>query len=64
MFSDDGYEILATTCHDDHCPTLYRDPVSGRVGVRGYTTTDVGETREHVAWMTPAEWAALSAGGQ
>lgn len=57
-----GYEVLAATCHDDHCPTRYRDPVTGRIGVRGYL--DGGETggREAIVWMDPAQWEMLRGG--
>lgn len=57
-----SYEVLALTCHNERCPTLYRDPATGRVGVRGYVTTDAGEEREHIAWMDPAEWDLLRSG--
>lgn len=52
-----GYEVLALSCHDERCPTLYRDPGTGRVGVRGYTGP--GEGTEAIVWMGPAQWAAL-----
>lgn len=59
------YEVLATTadCKDDRCPTLLRDPVTGRIGVQGYVTTATGETIEHISWMSPADWNSIRTTG-
>lgn len=52
-----GYEVLALSCHDDHCPTRYRDPATGRIGVRGDTADG-----EAIVWMSPAQWELLRGG--
>ena len=61
--SETGYEVLATACHNERCPTLYRDPATGRIGVQGYVTTAAGERREHISWMDPEAWDALRVAG-
>ena len=55
-----GFEVLAATdCDDGDCPEVVRNPASGMVGMVGRTTDATGETREHIAWMTPAEFDQL-----
>lgn len=34
------YRLLAWTCNDGPCPTLYIDDATGDVLVQGYLTTD------------------------
>lgn len=51
-----SFETLALTCHNERCPTLYRDPATGRVGVRGY---DSGGETESIVWMEPGQWDLL-----
>jgi hypothetical protein len=50
------FEVLASTCDDGDCPELVRHAPTGMIGTVGRVTTATGEQREHIAWMTPAEW--------
>lgn len=54
-----SYEILAATCHDLNCPTLVRDPATGRLGVLGYVRASC-DGDEAIVWMSPEQWALLS----
>lgn len=55
----DQYEILARSCPDGDCPTIFRNTTTGAIRVRGADPSD--PTRELDVDFTPETWAGLMA---
>lgn len=61
MTEFDGFEVIAHTpgCSGGNCPTIWRNPTTGRVRLRGYDSTDRSVERD--IEYSADEWAYLAA---